>query len=122
MPDFLALVGDTSDGIPGIDGWGEKGATQVLAVHPHLEDIPVNPAEWRVRPRAIEKMSAALNAERVEAQLYRKLATLRLDVPLAEPLDALEWKGAPRAKFAAWEKKVGASLMGRVKKFTAAAF
>lgn len=119
VPDFLALVGDTSDGIPGIDGWGEKGAAQVLAAHPHLEDIPANPADWRVRPRAIEKMSAALNAERTEALLYRRLATLRTDVPLAEPLDALEWKGAPRAKFAAWEKKVGASLMGRVKKFTA---
>jgi 5'-3' exonuclease len=117
VPDFLALVGDTSDGIPGIDGWGEKGAAQVLAAHPHLEDIPANPAEWKTRPRAIEKMSAALNAGRADALLYRRLATLRTDVPLPQTLDQLAWKGAPRAQFEAWSKKVGASLAGRVKKF-----
>ncbi len=117
VPDFLALVGDTADGIPGIDGWGEKGAAEVLGAYRHLEAIPRSPADWTSRPRAAEKMAAALNAELDNAMLYRKLATLRLDVPLPQTLEQLEWKGVPRAKFEAWSAKVGTSLAGRVKKF-----
>lgn len=118
VPDFLALVGDTADGIPGIDGWGEKGTAEVLATYRHLEAIPKLAYEWKARPRAVEKMAAALAAEVDNALLYRKLATLRTDVPLPQTLEQLEWKGAPRAQFEAWSAKVGAQLAGRVKRFT----
>ena len=118
VPDFLALVGDTADGIPGIDGWGEKGTAEVLRTYHHLEEIPRLPYEWKVKPRGADKMAAALCAELENAKLYRKLATLRLDVPLPQTLEQLEWKGAPRARFAAWNTKVGADLVGRVKRFS----
>ena len=119
VPDFLALVGDTADGIPGIDGWGEKGTAEVLGAYRHLEEIPRFPYEWKVRPRAAEKMAAALAAELELAKLYRKLATLRLDVPLPQTLEQLEWKGVPRARFEAWSAKVGIQLAARVKRFSA---
>ncbi|MBS1149479.1 MAG: polymerase [Myxococcaceae bacterium] len=119
VPDFLALVGDTADGIPGIDGWGEKGTAEVLATYRHLEQIPRHPYEWKVRPRGAEKMAAALAAALDEAKLYRTLATLRTDVPLPQTLEQLEWQGVPRARFEAWGKKVGAELSGRVKRFSA---
>jgi 5'-3' exonuclease len=118
VPDFLALVGDTADGIPGIDGWGEKGTAEVLGTYRHLEAIPRLPYEWQVRPRAAEKMAAALTAELENAKLYRTLATLRTDVPLPQTLEQLEWKGVPRARFEAWSAKVGAELVGRVKRFS----
>lgn len=102
IPDFLALVGDTADGIPGLDGWGEKGAQAVLSVYPHLEAIPDDASTWKVKVRGAEKLAATLAANRNEATLYRTLATLRRDVPLAESLDALEWKGADRETFTAW--------------------
>ena len=117
VPDFLALVGDTSDGIPGLDGWGEKGAAQVLGTYRHLEDIPLKAADWKSPPRAAEKMAASLAAGLHDAKLYRKLATLRFDVPLPQTLEQLEWKGVPRAKFEAWSKKVGASLASRVRRW-----
>ncbi len=115
VPDFLALVGDTADGIPGIEGWGEKSTAQVLAAYPHLEDIPPSVAGWQVKPRSAEKLSAALQHQRADAQLYRTLATLRTDVPLTETLADLEWRGAPRKEFEAWARRVGAtSLPDRV--------
>lgn len=118
VPDFLALVGDTSDGIPGVEGWGAKSTAEVLRVHPHLEDIPLRPSEWRAKPRSVEKLSAALRHHYDDALLYRRLATLRTDVPLAESLAGLEWKGAPRAQFLAWCAQVGTtSLEGRVKRW-----
>jgi 5'-3' exonuclease len=119
VPDFLALVGDTSDGIPGVDGWGEKGTAEVLGTYPHLEAIPRFPYEWAVKPRGAEKMAAALAASLEEAKLYRKLATLRFDVPLPQSIEELEWKGVPRARFEAWCSKVGAaSLATRPKRWS----
>lgn len=111
VPDFLALVGDTADGIPGLEGWGEKSTAEVLSAHPHLEDIPQRVSEWKVKPRGAEKLAASLNRERDAAKLYRALATLRLDVPLAEPLEALEWPGAPRKRYLAWCDAVGSQTM-----------
>ncbi len=117
VPDFLALVGDTADGIPGIDGWGEKGAAEMLGAYEHLEAIPALARDWKVKPRAAEKMAAALAPELENAKLYKLLATLREDVPLPQTLEQLEWKGAPRGRFDAWCAKVGTTLSGRVKKF-----
>ncbi|MBL8923236.1 MAG: flap endonuclease [Myxococcaceae bacterium] len=102
VPDFLALVGDTADGIPGLEGFGEKSAAAVLSTYPHLEDIPDDVARWTLKVRGAEKLAATLASHRKEALLYRTLATLRLDVPLPEPLEGLEWKGAPRETWAAW--------------------
>lgn len=111
VPDFLALVGDTADGIPGLEGWGEKSTADVLAAHPRLEDIPASVADWKAKPRGAEKLSASLARERDAATLYRTLATLRLDVPLAETLEALEWQGAPQKQYLAWCDEVGSESM-----------
>jgi 5'-3' exonuclease len=106
IPDFLALVGDTADGIPGLDGWGEKSASAVLGAYTHLEDIPADVKAWSVKPRSADKLSAQLEAHRAEATLYRTLATLRRDVPLPESLEQLQWKGVS-PDFAAWCQAVG---------------
>jgi 5'-3' exonuclease len=111
VPDFLALVGDAADGIPGLPGWGEKSASAVLSTYPHLEDIPRLASHWTVKPRSADKLAEALEAHRQEALLYRTLATLKLDVPLAESesLDALRWRGVGPG-FSAWCDGAGASL------------
>lgn len=118
IPDFLALVGDTADGIPGLEGWGEKSASEVLAAHPHLEDIPDLAAKWKVKVRSADKLAAVLAASRLDALLYRKLATLRADVPLKETLEELEWKGAPKERWVKWCEVVGStSLVTRPSRF-----
>jgi 5'-3' exonuclease len=106
IPDLLALVGDTADGIPGIDRWGMKSAAAVLAAHGPLEKIPASAGDWKAKVRGAEVLAANLEKERAAATLYKKLATLRLDVPLEETLEQLEWKGEDAA---AW-KKVAAEL------------
>jgi 5'-3' exonuclease len=97
IPDWLALVGDTADGYPGIPGWGQKSASAVLARYKHLEFIPDDAGKWRVAAisagRAV-RLAENLSARREEALLYKKLATLREDVPLKEKLSDLEWRGA----------------------------
>lgn len=99
IPDYLALVGDTADGVPGLPGWGAKSAATVLAKFPRLELIPEDPADWGVKVRGAEKLAATLAEHREEAYLYRELTTLRLDVPIEETLDDLEWKGVPEGRF-----------------------
>ncbi|MGF1509890.1 MAG: 5'-3' exonuclease H3TH domain-containing protein [Myxococcota bacterium] len=94
MPDYLALVGDSADGIPGIPRWGAKGASAVLAAYEHIEAIPGDASLWTVKVRGAQGLSQALEAERENALLYRTLATLRLDVPLTSSARDLEWKGA----------------------------
>jgi len=96
IPDWLALVGDTADGIPGLPGWGAKSAATVLFAYVHLEDVPADPETWSVKVRGALRLSGTLEAMRSEAELYRTLATLRTDVPLAESVDDLEWRGAER--------------------------
>ena len=94
IPDWLALVGDNADGYPGIPGWGEKSAAAVLARHLHLEAIPDDPSRWGVDVRSKDRLAAALRAGREQALLYRRLATLRTDVPLFEDVETLRWDGA----------------------------
>jgi 5'-3' exonuclease len=89
IPDWLALVGDTADGIPGVPRFGEKSASAVLGRYAHLEAIPDDAARWDLPVRGAASLAASLAAHRGEAVLYRTLATVRTDVPLAEDLEAL---------------------------------
>jgi 5'-3' exonuclease len=93
IPDFLALVGDAADGIPGLPGFGEKSAAAILARHLHLEAIPDDPALWPAGIRGAASKAGVLASGREAALLYRRLATLVLDVPLAESLEDLRWRG-----------------------------
>jgi 5'-3' exonuclease len=111
MPDFLALTGDTADGIPGLAGFGEKSAGMLLGVYPRLEDIPDDAAAWTTRPRRAEELAATLAAHRADALLYRRLATLVDTVPLRETLDDLRFRGVPRAAFQAWCDRVGTNTL-----------
>lgn len=99
IPDYLALVGDSADGIPGIPGWGPKSTAAVLARYPGIEAIPADAAEWEVPVRSAPRLAAELAARAEEARLYRLLATLRTDAPILEDLEQLEWRGVPRAEF-----------------------
>ncbi len=96
IPDWLALVGDASDGFPGVPGWGAKSSAAVLSRFEHLESIPEDPAAWGMPMNRATRLAESLEAHREEALLYRRLATLRRDVPLAEELADLEWRGARR--------------------------
>jgi 5'-3' exonuclease len=113
VPDFLALVGDDADGIPGVRGFGEKTAAALLAAHLHLEGIPADAARWPAGIRGAAQLARELAASRAEVLLYRRLATLVRDVPLAESLDDLRWRGIPRARFEAWCDAAGTrALLG----------
>jgi len=107
IPDYLALVGDSADGIPGLFGWGKKSAADVLARYERLDAIPENAADWSVKPRRAYDLAATLRYEREEAELYRELATLRTDVPLEEDLEQLEWHGADRDLTLALARELG---------------
>ena len=93
IPDYLALMGDSADGFPGVRGWGAKSAASVLARYPHLEDIPAAAAAWDVRVRGAARLAGALSGAREEAALFRDLATLRTTLPVFEDVDALRWTG-----------------------------
>ncbi len=116
MPDFLALTGDSADGIPGLTGFGEKGASLLLRAYEHLEHIPEKSEQWKVKPRGAPQLAATLAAHRTEALLYRKLATLIESVPLAESLDDLHFAGVPRASFETWCDTVGVTTLKGVPK------
>lgn len=114
IPDYLALVGDTADGIPGIPRWGAKSAAAVLARYERLERIPDDPDSWDVKVRGASTLAANLAGMRAEAGLYRELATLRTDVDLEEELEDLEWTG-PTGDLEAFCERLGApDLVERV--------
>ena len=97
IPDWLALVGNSADGYPGIPGWGAKSSALVLSRFKHLESIPDDAGKWRitgVSPGRAARLAENLAGRRDEAALYKELATLRHDVPLKEKLSDLEWHGA----------------------------
>jgi 5'-3' exonuclease len=110
IPDFLALVGDTADGIPGVPRWGAKSAGALLARWGTLERIPSDPRAWDVKLRGAEALALSLAAHAEAALLYRKLATLRLDVPLPETPDDLAWRGARRAELVELCRELGDSV------------
>ena len=107
IPDWLALVGDTADGIPGLDGWGKSSAAKVLTAHGHIQDIPDDPAKWKASVRGADKLAASLREHRPEAMLYQKLATLRIDCPIECDVDALAWRGIDKPKLAALCEEIG---------------
>jgi len=109
VPDYLALVGDTADGIPGIPGFGERTAAALLRTYGHLDAIPPNAREWRVDVRGADRLATTLATRVKDAVLYRTLATLVKDVPLAETLDDLRWRGVRADRFDAWCRQVRAS-------------
>lgn len=109
IPDWLGLVGDVPDGIPGIRGWGEKSSSVILSRYIHLENIPREASDWKVSVRGSERLNKNLWTSWEDALLYRRLATLRRDVPLAEELDDLKWKGVCRGKFLDLCKELGVS-------------
>jgi 5'-3' exonuclease len=98
IPDYLAVVGDSADGFPGVSGWGQKAAALALSQYPHLEDIPKDWREWHPSIRKARGLSESLFAAWNDALLFRTLATLRLDVPVFDTVDDLRWKG-PRQNF-----------------------
>ncbi len=102
IPDYLALVGDSPDGFPGLPGWGPKSSSTLLARYGTIEAIPADPSDWDVNVRGAARLAAALEEGRSDAALFKQLATLRRDVPLAEELSDLEWRGVPRARFEAF--------------------
>jgi len=98
IPDYLAVVGDSADGFPGVQGWGQKAAALALSQYPHLEDIPKDWRAWHPSIKRARALSEALFAAWDDALLFRKLATLRLDVPVFATVDDLRWQG-PRPNF-----------------------
>ena len=102
IPDYLALVGDSADGIPGVPRWGAKSTALMLARYSHFEKIPDDVDDWDVKPRGARAMADSLREHADAVPLYRHLATLRLDVPLPESLADLEWLGARRAEYEAF--------------------
>ena len=107
IPDWLALVGDSADGYPGLPGWGARSAATVLGRYRHLEQIPKLATEWDVSVRGALRLATTLAEQRERALLFRELATLRTDAPIGVDVDALRWTG-PRAEFAAWSARLGA--------------
>jgi 5'-3' exonuclease len=100
IPDFLALVGDTADGIPGIPGWGEKSAAALLSAYGAVESIPLGHTEWTVKVRGAQRLAESLAGLREDVRLYRRLATLRTDVPLNLSVDDLAWRGVDSVRIA----------------------
>jgi 5'-3' exonuclease len=106
IPDWLALVGDSADGYPGLPGWGTTSASAVLARYGHLEHIPKLAAAWDVAVRGRIRLATTLVEQIERALLFRELATLRADAPIGADVDALRWRG-PRAEFAGWAERLG---------------
>jgi 5'-3' exonuclease len=107
IPDWLALVGDSADGFPGIPRWGAKSAAAVLGVYERLEAIPADAAAWTVPVRGAAALAASFVAQRTDAFLFRQLATLRTDVPLTESLLDLRWRGPNAAALRALAERWG---------------
>lgn len=105
IPDYLALVGDSADGFPGLAGWGAKSAGAVLARYEHLEQIPVDPGSWDVTVRGAAKLAATLVADFEAAFLFRDLATLRVDASVGQ-VDEWTYRG-PAESFEGWSDRLG---------------
>jgi 5'-3' exonuclease len=97
IPDYLALVGDSADGYPGLQGWGAKSSSAVLRKFLHLESIPADARDWGVKVTGAATLAATLARDRDQALLFRTLATLRTDIPLFENVDELRWSGSTPA-------------------------
>ena len=109
IPDYLALVGDSSDGFPGLPGWGSKSAAAVLAKFSHMDDVPPSVLDWELDLRNASRLAATLQDQRPAAVLYRTLATLNRDsdISTTPTLDDLEWRGVRRDRFLALCDELG---------------
>ena len=110
IPDYLALVGDSADGYPGLPGWGPKSASALIGRYGRLEAIPERAADWAVPVRGAASLAATFTEYRPQAFLFRELATLRLDAPVFSSVDALRWT-APRPDFETTAKVLGAPML-----------
>jgi len=115
IPDYLAVVGDSADGFPGVPGWGAKAAALVFSQYLHLESIPKEWKDWHVSIRRARALAESLFSTWDEALLFRRLATLRLDVSVFDSVEDLRWKG-PRPNFEQWCQRLKApDLLRRVR-------
>jgi 5'-3' exonuclease len=122
IPDFLALVGDSADGFPGLPGWGARSAAAVLHRYGSIEAIPASVGDWDVSVRGAGRLAAVLEEQRELALLFRTLARLRSDAPVSGSVDALEWLG-PREDAEAWAHRIAApGLADRAQRLAAARF
>jgi 5'-3' exonuclease len=115
IPDYLALVGDTADGYPGLPRWGAKSAGAVLARWKHIDAIPDDARAWEVPVRGADALAATLRAGREDAKLFRTLATLRTDVPEVTALagvEALRWQGVRRELLTELCAEIGDTTFG----------
>jgi 5'-3' exonuclease len=119
IPDWLALVGDSADGFPGLPGWGAKTAAAVLAAHGHVDAIPDAPGQWRVTVRGAPKLAAVLASGREAASLFLDLATLRIDRSLLASVEDLEWRGPTDAFAAVAERLKAPQLADRARTIAA---
>jgi 5'-3' exonuclease len=118
IPDWLALVGDDADGIPGVPRWGARSAAVVLAHYGHIESIPDEAAAWKVPVRGAAALAESLRTHRIKVNLYRTLATLREDVPLPERLDDLQWQGARREELVELARDIADDeIVGRIERW-----
>ena len=107
IPDYLALVGDSADGIPGVPRWGAKSTATVLSEYGRMEAIPESYDDWSVKVRGGAGLARNLADSHEAAGLYKTLATLRTDAPIADDLDDIRWKGAPREDYHALCDELG---------------
>jgi 5'-3' exonuclease len=115
IPDYLALVGDSADGYPGLGGWGAKSSSGVLRKYHHLEQIPANYLDWHVSVANVSTLSSTLRREWDRALLFRDLATLRTDLPLFDSVDTLRWSG-PTPEFDAIARRLDTAKIDTRKK------
>ena len=114
IPDYLALVGDSADGYPGLPGWGEKSAGKVVGHYRHLEKIPLSAMDWQVHVRSSKQLASTLHDQFKQALLFRDLATLRTVEPKLSSAEELRWKG-PTPSFASICRRLGdAQILARV--------
>ena len=119
IPDYLALVGDSADGYPGISGFGAKSAAAILRRFGRIEEIPGDPAEWRAGLLNGGTLARRLSEQRDLALLFKKLATLRVDAPLFDSVDQLRWQG-PTPSFAKFAESIEAPELVRRAELAAA--
>ena len=110
IPDYLGLMGDTADGFPGLQGWGAKSSSSVLAVYNHIEHIPEDSKKWEVPVRGAQKLATTLNENRSLALLFRQIATLSYDAPTFGSIDELRWEG-PGSDFVQIAEKLDATRL-----------
>jgi 5'-3' exonuclease len=110
IPDYLALVGDSADGFPGLPGWGAKSAATVLARYRHLEDVPRLAGDWDITVRSGAKLAATLHDQLDLALLFRRIATIDTDAPTIEAVSELEWAGV-RPEFVAVTERLEAPAL-----------